>query len=126
MVLVREGTVNRTWEDGGKGIEGANNKQPWQGKCWRCAKPGHMAKDCEVSRKHTCSKCGNNGHMEICCRMKQDKKGKGRGDSRRKGKSGRKRYGVRKIGDQSEQSNMEGSDASEDYGYYAFSALDRK
>ena len=71
-----------------------------------------MAKDCEVSRKHTCSKCGNRGHMEICCRTKQDKQGKGRGDSRRRGKSGRKRQGVRRIGDQPDQSNVEESDAS--------------
>ena len=33
-----------------------------------------MAKDCEVSRKHTCRKCGNRGHMEVCCRTTQDKK----------------------------------------------------
>ena len=73
MILVSEDTVNRTWEDRGKSDKGTNRKQPWQGKCWRCAKPGHMAKDCEVSHKHTCSKCGNRGHMEVCCRTKQDK-----------------------------------------------------
>ena len=83
-----------------------------------------MAKDCEVSHKHTCSKCGNLGHVEVCCRAKQDKQFKGRGDSRRRGKFGRKRDGVRKIGEQSEQSNEEGSNASEDDGYYVFSALD--
>ena len=49
MVLVSEDTVNRTWEDRGKGDKQANNKPQWQGKCWRCAKPGHMAKDYEVS-----------------------------------------------------------------------------
>lgn len=32
-----------------------------------------MAKDCEVSLKHTCSKCGIHGHKEVCCRMKPDK-----------------------------------------------------
>ena len=85
MILVSEDTVNRTWEDRGKSDKGTNRKQPWQGKCWRCAKPGHMAKDCEVSRKHTCGKCGNRGHMDVCCRTKQDKQGKGRGDSRRRG-----------------------------------------
>ena len=66
----------------------------------------HMAKDCEVSRKHTCRKCGNRGHMEVCCCTTQDKQGKGRGDSRRRGKSGRKRQGVRKIGYQPDQSDM--------------------
>ena len=124
MVLVSEDTVNRTWDDRGKGDKGAKGKQPWQGKCWRCDKTGHMAKDCEVSRKHTCSKCGNRGHMEICCRTKQDKQGKGRGDSRRRGKSGRKRQGVRRIGDQPDQSNVEESDASEHDGYYVFSTSD--
>ena len=114
MVLVNEGTVNRTWEDQGKGDKGANSKKPWQGKCWKCAKPGHTAKDCEVSRKHTCSKCGNRGHMEVCCHTKLDKQGKGRGNGRRRGKSGRKRDSVRKIGDQPEQNNVEESDASED------------
>ena len=53
MILVSEDTVNPTWEDRGKSDKGTNRKQPWQGKCWRCAKPGHMAKDCEVSCKHT-------------------------------------------------------------------------
>ena len=72
----------------------------------RCDKPGHMAKDCEVCRKHTCSKCGFRGHMEVFCHKKTDELGKGRGDSKRRGKSGRKRDGVRKIGDQPEQSNV--------------------
>ena len=50
MVLISEDTMNHTWEDQGKGDKGANNKQPWPGKCWRCAEADHMAKDCEVSR----------------------------------------------------------------------------
>ena len=54
MVLVSEDTVNHTWDDRGKGDKGAKGKQPWQGKSWRCDKTGHMAKDCEVSHKHTC------------------------------------------------------------------------
>ena len=58
--------------------------------------------------------------MEVCCCTKQDKQGKGKGDSRHRGKFGRKRDGVRKIGDQPEQSNVEESDASED----VFSASD--
>ena len=123
MVLVSEHAVNRTWENRGKEDKRASNKQQWQGKCWRCAKPGHMAKDCEVSRKHTCSKCGIRGHMEVCCNTKTDKQGKGRGDSKRRGKPGRKRDGVRKIGDRPEQSNVEGSDASEDDGYYESNTL---
>ena len=49
MVLVSEDAVNRTWEDRDKGDKQSNNKPQWQGKCWRCAKPGHMANDCEAS-----------------------------------------------------------------------------
>ena len=124
MILVSEETVNRTLVVRGKSDKGTNRKQSWQGKCWRCAKPGHMAKDCEVSHHRTCSKCGNRGHMEVCCRTKQDKQGNGRGDSRRRGKFERKRDGVRKIGEQPEQSNEEGSNASEDDGYYVFIASD--
>ena len=118
MVLVSEETVNRTWEDRSKGDKGAKSKQPWQGKCWRCDKTGHMAKDCKVSRNHTCSKCGKRGHMEVCCHTKQDKHGKGRG------KSGRKREGVRTIGDQPDQGDVEGSEVSKDDGFYVFSASD--
>ena len=62
--------------------------------------------------------------MEVCCHTKQDKQGKRRGDNRRTGKSGRKRPGVRKIGDQPDQSNVEGSDVSEDDGYFVFSTSD--
>ena len=51
--------------------------------------------------------------MEVCFRTKQHKQGKGRGYSRHRGKSGRKRQGVRKIGDQPDQSNLEGSDVSD-------------
>ena len=62
--------------------------------------------------------------MEICCRTKPDKQFKRRGDSKHREKSGRKRDDVRKIGVQPEQSNVEGSDASEDDGYYVLSASD--
>ena len=37
--------MNRTWDDRTKGDKGAKSKQPWQGKCWRCDKTGHMAKN---------------------------------------------------------------------------------
>ena len=84
LILVSEETVNCTWEDRSKGDKGAKSKQPWQGKCGRCDTPGHVGKDCEVSRNHTCSKCGKHGYMEVCCHTKQDKHGKGRGKSGRK------------------------------------------
>ena len=46
MVLVSKETVNSTWEDRStcRGNKVGNSKQPWQGKCWRCAKQGHIAK----------------------------------------------------------------------------------
>ena len=77
-----------------------------------------MAEDCEVSVNIPAA----NVKIVGDCRTKQDKQIKGRDDSRRRGKSGRKRDGIRKIGAQPEQSNVEGSDASEDDGFYVFSA----
>ncbi|KAL9956808.1 hypothetical protein ACROYT_G038347 [Oculina patagonica] len=79
------------------------------------------AKDCKVSLNHTCSKCEKRGHMEVFCHTKQDKHCKGRGKSGR-----RKREGVRNIGDQPDQGDVEGSEASEDDGFYVFSASDGK
>ncbi len=54
--------------------------------------------------------------MEVCCHTKLDKHGKG------KGKSGRKREGIRTIGNQPDQGDVEGSEVSEDDGFYVFSA----
>ena len=34
-----------------------------------------MVKDCEVFRKHSCSKCGIRGHMEVFCHTKPGKQG---------------------------------------------------
>ena len=31
-----------------------------KGKCWRCDRTGHYAKDCRNSREHKCEKCGEN------------------------------------------------------------------
>ena len=43
------------------------------GKCWRCDKVGHYAKECRRSRDHKCGKCGKIGHFELCCKTKQNK-----------------------------------------------------
>ena len=52
------------------------------GKCWRCDKVGHFAKECYRSRDHKCGKCGRLGHFEICCPSKQPEQNKGHTSSR--------------------------------------------
>uniref|UniRef100_A0A183BVP9 Reverse transcriptase n=1 Tax=Globodera pallida TaxID=36090 RepID=A0A183BVP9_GLOPA len=41
-----------------------------QGKCNRCGKMGHWAKDCH-QKGSTCNKCGRIGHWAIMCKSKQ-------------------------------------------------------
>ena len=53
LTLVPEGQVNNIRADSKQG-----------GKCWRCDKAGHFAKDCYRSRDHKCGKCGKVGHFE--------------------------------------------------------------
>ena len=52
LTLVPEGQVNNIRADSRQG-----------GKCWRCDKVGHFAKDCYRSRDHKCGKCGKVGHF---------------------------------------------------------------
>ena len=42
-----------------------------KGKCWRCDRTGHYAKDCRSSREHKCEKCGKIGRFGTCCKSKQ-------------------------------------------------------
>lgn len=66
-------------------LENVNNivTSPKQGgKCWRCDKVGHFAKECYRSRDHKCGKCGRLGHFEICCHSKQPEQNKGHTSSR--------------------------------------------
>ena len=42
-----------------------------KGKCFRCDKVGHFARDCKSSRNHMCEKCGRAGHFAVCCHTKQ-------------------------------------------------------
>ncbi len=81
-----------------------------------CDKPNHMGKECQGSRKHTCCKCRNRGHINVCYHTKQDKQYKGRC------KSGGKREGVRNIGDQPDQGDEEGSEVNKVDEFYVFSA----
>ena len=60
LTLVPEGQVNNIRADSKQG-----------GKCWRCDKAGHFAKECYRSRDHKCGKCGKVGHFEVCCKSKQ-------------------------------------------------------
>ena len=56
LILIPESQVNNLSSDPKQG-----------GKCWRCDKVGHFAKDCRRSRDHKCGKCGHMGHFEVCC-----------------------------------------------------------
>ena len=62
LTLAPEGQVNNVHADSRQG-----------GKCWRCDKVGHFAKDCYRSRDRKCGKCGKVGHFEVCCNTKQTK-----------------------------------------------------
>lgn len=93
LVLIRDGRVNNISPDAKQG-----------GKCWRCDKAGHFAKECLRSRDHKCGKCGNVGHFEVCCHSKQSKgrdssrsSSRGRGNEYR-GNSGRKQSRGRRGG----------------------------
>ena len=61
LILIHESQVNSMYSDPKQG-----------GKCWRCDKVGHFAKDCRRSRDHKCGKFGHMGHFEVCCHSKQN------------------------------------------------------
>ena len=42
----------------------------FQGRCHKCNKVGHLARDCRCSQGHKCTKCGKVGHYAICCKSK--------------------------------------------------------
>ena len=86
LILIPESQVNSLSSDPKQG-----------GKCWRCVKVGHFAKDCRRSRDHKCRKCGHMGHFEVCCHSKQNKgqdsshsSSRGRGNSQTKPNRGRR------------------------------------
>ena len=110
LILIPESQVNQISSDAKKG-----------GKCWRCDKERHFAKECRRSRDHKCGKCGNLGHFEVCCHSKQSKEressrssSRGRGNSRRKQSRGRRggdKESLRDVRQVSEEANA-GSSAS--------------
>ena len=125
LILIPESQVNQVSSDAKKG-----------GKCWRCDKVGHFAKECRRSRDHKCGKCGNVGHFEVCCHFKQSKEressrssSRSRGNSRRKQSSGRRgedQQSQRDVRQVSEQVNTGSSANSDDfYVFYTGDADDR-
>ena len=125
LILIPESQVNQVSSHAKKG-----------GKCWRCDKVGHFAKECRRSRDHKCGKCGNVGHFEVCCHSKQSKEressrslSRNRGNSRRKQGSGRRggeQQRQRDVRQVSEQVNTGSSASSDDfYVFYTGDADDR-
>lgn len=70
LILVPEEKVYCAVHNSGKGANRFNGKQQFHNRCRRCDKPGHIAKDCRVSKNHTCGTCGKQGHMGVCCHTK--------------------------------------------------------
>ena len=100
------------------------------GKCWRCDKVGHYAKECRRSRDHKCGKCGKIGHFELCCKTKQNKEctpnrstSQFRGNTR--GKPNNVRRGAKAQGQnvalQVAEETMDGNHANSD-DFYVFIA----
>ena len=63
LILVPDEQVNRV-EATNKPI---NPPRKSQGRCYKCNRAGHMAKDCRCSRDHVCEACGRVGHFAVCC-----------------------------------------------------------
>lgn len=81
--------------------------QKAKGKCWKCAKTGHYAKDCRCSKNHRCEQCGLIGHFAVCCKTKreQSKTGpteRGKGQPQQ-GKGNASRQDVRQVSDEREE-----------------------
>ena len=66
LILVPEAVVNNL-----RSYSKQEIPSKFQGRCYRCNKPGHKSKDCICSQKHVCGKCGKTGHFEVCCSTKQ-------------------------------------------------------
>ena len=68
LILLPELQINRVDAD----EKQVNPPPKFNGKCYKCDKVGHMARDCRCSRNHVCETCGKVGHFAVCFRYFQD------------------------------------------------------
>lgn len=68
LILIPEAIVNS--------VKTPTMKTRFTGKCWKCDKVGHMARECKCSKDHKCAKCGQTGHFEVCCKSTNNSYGR--------------------------------------------------
>ena len=102
-----------------------NTPMKFQGRCYKCNRTGHMAKDCRCSRDHVCETCGRIGHFAVCCRYRQELNT----NSSPKAGQGRTQTPTRRAGMQEKVravTQQQDSDEGENNVYYVFSTSARE
>ncbi len=101
-----------------------------KGRCWRCNKAGHYARECRSSRDHKCGKCGKVGHFEVCCHSGSNKPEISQNTTRQSTRAGgnrgrnKKKADVRQVTDgEPPATEFEKQACERDY-YHVFSAED--
>ncbi len=69
VIVKKPDEVNRSKQ------KDVHHTEQWHNLCWLCNDQIHFAKQYEMSKGHTCERCGIKGHLKVCCRTKQDQRG---------------------------------------------------